>query len=267
MQTDALYNLSALRAVEAHAAASGNNLMQQAARAIVQQIQLDWPEARHILLLAGPGNNGGDALLAATLLLQAGSQIEVLSPVAQQSADAISARQVWQAAGGKTLSALPAPVTLQTVDLIVDGLFGIGLSRTLSPDWTALISQLNDSSIPILALDLPSGLDAWHGTPHGTAIRATETLTFLCQKPGLWTAEGPDLAGRVILAPLQHAGWQGASPIGRLNPVGPAAGLIRQQNSHKGSFGTVNIIGGCPGLLGAAAYAVDAECAVAGAAA
>lgn len=143
---------------------------------------------------------------------------------------------------------------------MVDGLFGIGLARNLVGRYPELVTALSDVRCPVLALDVPSGLDPDTGVPvgeGGVAVRATHTLTFIGDKPGLHTACGRDHAGQVVVADL------GIAP--ELYP--PAAALVaapelfatqlapRRQNTHKGSFGNVAVVGGAHGMLGAAVLA------------
>lgn len=249
----AIYGLDALRALEARAHAAGLDLMARAGRAAADWIAANVPAGGSVLLAAGPGNNGGDALVAATCLLADGFQVRVVQPVAPKTAAAQQALQVWRDRGGEVLRSLPADQPRP--DLIVDGLFGIGADRPFSEPWSELIARLNALGAPILALDTPSGLDAWRGQPQNAVIRADATLTFLSHKPGLFTGPGADLAGTVYLDTLQHPGWAGHAPEGALNHPGQAARLRRRRDSHKGSYGTVVIVGGAPGMLGAALLA------------
>jgi hydroxyethylthiazole kinase-like uncharacterized protein yjeF len=248
----AIYGLSALRSLETRARQSGTDLMAQAGQATADWVAAHTLPGARILLAAGPGNNGGDALIAARLLKNAGFAVDVLLPVESRAQDAIAALQAWRATGAGTLKTLPVPYSRP--DLVVDGLFGIGIDRPFSPAWSELIEQLNTLGAPILALDTPTGLDPYLGQAQNTAIRAHSTLTFLSQKPGLHTGAGADLAGTVFLAPLTHPGWAGETPEGAINHP-DASGLQRRRNSHKGSYGTVAIVGGASGMLGAALLA------------
>jgi hydroxyethylthiazole kinase-like uncharacterized protein yjeF len=249
----AIYTLEALRALEARADAAGLDLMARAGEAAANWIAARLPVGARVLVAAGPGNNGGDALIAAAALLRNRYQVDVLQPAAPKSPAAQQALQTWLAAGGRVQRSLTADWSRP--ELIVDGLFGIGVDRPFSEPWAELIARLNESGAPILALDTPSGLDAWSGRALNAAVHADATLTFLCHKPGLFTGNGADLAGKVFLDTLQHPGWAGHEPEGALNHAGAAASLRRRRNSHKGSHGTVVIAGGAPGMLGAALLA------------
>lgn len=252
MQQAAIYGLSALRALELRASQAGVALMPRAGQAIADWVAARLPSRGRILLAAGPGNNGGDALVAALLLHGMGFKTEVLLPEAPRTREAQQALEAWQLTGAPTWNTLPTPYARP--DLVVDGLFGIGIGRTFSGEWSQVIRRLNLLGAPILALDTPSGLDAYRGRAQNTVIRANATLTFLCHKPGLYTGEGADLAGPVTLATLDHPGWAGSQPEGALN-LPSARALARSQNSHKGSYGSVTIAGGAPGMLGAALLA------------
>ncbi len=148
-----------------------------------------------ILVLAGPGNNGGDALVAARHLLAAGvgvSAVLVGDPT-RLPHDAANALDAWLAAGGSLEGAWPPGEP----DLIIDGLLGIGISRAPSGAIADLIRHANASGAPILAIDVPSGLDADTGVAHDPAIRARCTVTFLGDKTGLHQHDGSALAGEV----------------------------------------------------------------------
>ena len=142
-----------------------------------------------VLALAGPGNNGGDALVAATVLRAMGHDVRVLLPAGPQKLppDAARAYDGWVAAGGGTLSALePGFVP----GLVIDGLFGIGLNRPLGADWQALVDTVNRWGAPVLALDVPSGVDADTGVALGRPIQARWTLSFIARARG-WSCRGP----------------------------------------------------------------------------
>ncbi|WP_215777759.1 NAD(P)H-hydrate dehydratase [Paludibacterium sp. B53371] len=251
--SSAIYSGAALRALEQRAETLGIDLMARAGQSAARWIAARWPTGAHILLAAGPGNNGGDALVCATALLHAGFRAEVLLPAAPRTAAARQALAAWQAVQGTTLAELPTDATRP--DLLVDGLFGIGADRPFDPFWCALLDRLQALHVPTLALDVPTGLDAWQGTARNRVLRADATLTFLSHKPGLLTGDGPDLAGEIYLDTLQHPGWAGEAPEGAVyHPVDLSA-LLRPLNSHKGRFGTLAIAGGAEGMLGAALLA------------
>lgn len=250
MNASSLYELADLRAVEARADAGDVKLMERAARAAANWLLKK--QAGQVLIVAGPGNNGGDALWAAVFLYDVGVQVDIWLPQEAKSAATQAALAALAQRGIAPFVALPEGYSKP--DWIVDGLFGIGLTRPLEAPWDDVIATLNHLDAPVLALDCPSGLDAFSGRQLGSAVHADATLTFLCHKPGLLMADGPDLAGEVMLADLGvPPSWWPPAPAS-LNQ--PHPGLLRRaHNSHKGSFGTVCVAGGAPNMLGAALLA------------
>jgi len=171
-------------------------------------------------------------------------------------ADAASAHAAYRAAGGTTTRTLPEGRGA----LIIDGLFGIGLTRPLSAEYAALVDAVRTRSEPVLALDVPSGLDADTGNVFPASIRATATATFIAWKPGLLTGDGMDHCGDLELHTLGIDLADDASLGRRLDWPAIAASLpdvLRRQtrNVHKGSFGTLAIVGGARGMVGAAILA------------
>ena len=205
-----------------------------------------------VLILAGPGNNGGDALVAARRLTEQGFRVVVLSRAdpARLPPDAARAWQAWRESGGSILADIPPA---QRASLVIDGLFGVGLTRDVAGAEANWIMQVNEWACPKLALDVPSGLDSDSGRIRGCAVRADHTLTFLGLKPGLLTGDGPDYAG------VLHIDSLGVDAAAM--PVTPGIALTqpeerhrlpaRAQNSHKGLYGHVGIIGGASGMVGA----------------
>lgn len=267
-----LFDSAAIRRLEqaAYATLSPFTLMARAGAAAAAWLSAHAP-AGPLLLLAGPGNNGGDALVAATHLHQAGREVQawLLADPARLPADAARAWQQANDAGvplqvlvpdaASPQSAPPWPAAAPRFAAVVDGLLGIGLNRPASgalAEWIARLCALADDGVPVFALDVPSGLsaDTGAGTP---AVRATRTLTFIAAKPGLLTLDGRDCAGELDIAPLgldyppQDAG-AAARAVWANTPARFAAALPgRRHASHKGSFGTLAVIGGSIGMVGA----------------
>lgn len=253
-----LYSVAQLRAIERAAAAvlPPHALMQRAGQATAHhavRMFLDAGGHAPMLILAGPGNNGGDALEAAALM--AGQriplQVALLGDPARLPADA-------QASLARAIDSgvrfLPAAELSGRWSVAVDGLFGIGLKRPLDPLFADIISSVNAMRCPVLAIDVPSGLDADTGNVVGdVAIRASETLTFIGNKPGLHTAHGRDCAGHVIVERLELASDLFPPPMACLNSPGQFAYAFRTRPhaSHKGSFGDLTVIGGDAGMGGA----------------
>lgn len=260
-----LYRSAELRLLEEEAGAGlpPGTLMQRAGEAAAEQIDA-WlaaqaPEARgEVLILCGPGNNGGDGYTCAQALQRQGRRCLCWAPRAGHRSDALAARARWLQDGGRIVEALPDP---GGVCLVVDALFGIGMARPLDEPFLGALRWAQGRALPIIALDLPSGLDAdtgaWVGAVAGAP--ALRTITFLGDKPGLHTLEGIDAAGRLTLAPLGVAEPAAADPTaqarasGRLNEPAffPAFLQRRRSNTNKGDFGSVGIVGGAEGMVGA----------------
>jgi hydroxyethylthiazole kinase-like uncharacterized protein yjeF len=272
---------------------------------------------------AGPGNNGGDALCTAAFLRERGIDARVCLPIPPRGEDAQWAHAQAQKAGVPIHSALPPDDDWQKADWLIDGLFGIGLTREIKAPFADIVERLTSRTHQIgrvLALDIPSGLDAETGQVVGDslAVEASHTLTFMAGKPGLFTGHGRDLVGTTVCARLQiddaiferaraslriasqstgstsksisgsnarpdagfdndavqyadegklpdvktlaarktQLAWQGIAlnaPARFMN-----AFVRRQPSSHKGTFGSVAIIGGDTGTCGAVILAARA---------
>ena len=251
----------AIRAIEQAALARGEDLMARAGLAAAGVAREMLVDARRtparVLVLAGPGNNGGDGFEVATHLRHWNFEVVVLciADPARMPQDARAAWQKWRSAGGACVTSLPAPAEF---DLVIDAIFGIGLTRPVQAPYAGWILAVNAVQVPVLALDLPSGLDADTGSVHGVALAATRCVTFIADKPGLRTQHGPDLAGHITVATLELRAEAPPGPeIGALlEPAHFAAALApRTRNTHKGSFGALGIVGGADGMAGAALLA------------
>ena len=257
-----LYRAADLRRIEW--AAASQPLMQRAGRAAADlALELCGDCTGAILVLAGPGNNGGDALEAARLLHAQQVEVHTVFPgdAGRLPPDAAAAWQRFSAAGLAAHAAIPPG---RRWALIVDGLFGMGLGRDIAGPYASLVCAANrlaeQCGCPLLALDVPSGLDADTGQLHGPAIRASHTISFIAGKPGLFTGDGPDICGEVSIAPL------GLDAQGMVAASGHVIGVDnfrahlqpRRRNSHKGSYGSVGMVGGAAGMAGAALRAARA---------
>lgn len=214
-----------------------------------------------LLLLAGPGNNGGDAFVVARHLASRAANVKVwgLVPGASLKGDAKTAFEAMEAVG-VALEPVPPesewPRALADADLIVDGLLGTGADRPLAGRLARLIDTVNQASTSVIALDVPSGLDAETGALLGSAIRATHTVTFGHLKKGLLTTEGHAHSGNITVS---HIGVPSELPS-RMEPAAwllettdlSAALSLRSPTAHKGSAGRVVVVAGSPGTLGAA---------------
>ncbi|MFB9125260.1 NAD(P)H-hydrate dehydratase [Paraburkholderia dipogonis] len=263
-----LLTLTDLRIAEsqARAALPQHTLMSRAGKSAAsllrEQITRDtsFEKSRQkVWLIAGPGNNGGDALILATELHQAGIAVELCMPVEVKPEDARWALETARAAGVAITGAPPA--SLDGYRWLVDGMFGIGLTRPLEGVFAAVARQLSQRAKArprkggVLALDVPSGLDSDTGTVvgngDGAVVHATHTVTFIGAKPGLFTAQGRDLAGAVTVAPI------GVDTSGRAAVQLNAPELFgaflppRDFATNKGSFGSLAVVGGDTGMCGA----------------
>lgn len=261
-----LYRTAQLRHIEerAGAALAAGTLMARAGRSAAAWIDAwrgthvrsgEGLAGRAILILCGPGNNGGDGFACAAALRALGHRCICWAPQPSRTNDAQAARTRWEAMDGTVVEMLPRP---PEVALVVDALFGIGLARPLEEPFLGALHWARENALPLLALDIPSGLDAdtgnWVGGVAG--VPCLGTITFLGDKPGLHTLEGMDAAGHVTVASLDVQEGE-ALQLGRLNePELFPAGLARRPaNSNKGDFGSVAVVGGAAGMVGAALLA------------
>ena len=205
--------------------------MQRAATAAADFALRIASEKKDVLVLAGPGNNGGDARIVAELLKEQFFRV--------------------------VLATSPAEIVEKPWGLIVDGLFGIGLTREITGEYAALVDYVNRQRCPVLALDIPSGVHSDTGRLLGSAVRATHTVTFIALKPGLLTLDGPDHCGEIHVADLgldvqkiaTPSAWPASAELFRdlLKP--------RPRNFHKGMAGSLAVLGGAAGMTGAALLA------------
>src|SRR5574340_1288422 len=243
-----LYLTAEVRQIENAAAALPDPppLMERAGLAAAELArELAGNNGKPVLVLAGPGNNGGDAFVIARHLRQwwFGVSVVFTGDERKLSADAMAALKAWRAAGGAITDAIPPS---RDWSLIIDGLFGIGLQRDVAGRHAELIDAANNSGTPILAVDIPSGLESDTGRVLGCAVRAQHTVTFIGLKPGLLTLDGPDHCGEIHLCTLDLDAPALLPAHGSLigGQVVHAALKPRTLNSHKGNFGSVGIIGG-----------------------
>ena len=264
-----LFSAQEIRDIEAKVALNnpGKNLMKKAGREIAALAKkLIKHHAYPILMIAGPGNNGGDACSAAADLAKEGFKVIVIL-CAHPETYSTNAKKYFEKALSRrvTFKNIDAVSTLllQQFSIIIDGIYGIGLNRPISGKNQEVIQRINHyaalTQTPILSIDVPSGLNANTGTVistesnEGVCIKATCTLTFLGNKPGLHTADGKDYAGDVIVADLDVDPVDRPTNLSMINTPDTCNldQLRRKQNSHKGHFGEVTVIGGAQGMVGA----------------
>ena len=240
-------------------------LMRRAGRAAFFRLRRGWPQVRRLGVVCGPGNNGGDGFVVASLARAWGLAVDLWALTDAETLAGAARRAAIDFLGAGGLIRPLEPDTLRTaeVDAWIDALFGIGLARPLTGEAHAAVMALNQHPAPILAVDIPSGLSAGTGAIQGAAVQATATVSFIAPKPGLYTGAGPDCCGAVWLdslgAPADFAAdlpgacrlWPAAMPLGALLPPRPPA-------AHKGQFGHVLVIGGGLGMAGAARMSAEA---------
>lgn len=237
---------------------SGFELMSRAGYAVFSQIRSRWPDLKKLAILCGSGNNGGDGYVVAHLGRQAGYDVNVYPLIDPQNltGDALSAAQQYLQAGGLCLPIDES--TFSTPSVIVDALFGTGLSRSVQGAYADLIKRVNCQPSPIIAVDIPSGLHADTGTVMGCAIKADCTVTFIGLKQGLFTGQAAEYRGDVIFSGLQLPEdiGQGLMPVARLlaKPRLP----VRHRCAHKGHCGHVLLVGGDLGFSGGIRLAAEA---------
>ncbi|MDA5337450.1 NAD(P)H-hydrate dehydratase [Stenotrophomonas maltophilia] len=260
-----LFDSAAARALDAQASAlaaeGGWDLMSQAGQAAWQCLLQHWPQAQRIGVVVGAGNNGGDGLVLARHALQAGREVRVVALPGRPPSTALAQRAAsdFSAAGG---SVIDFDGALPQAEIWVDALFGLGFDRAPEGSAQALIVALTTQAAPVLALDVPSGVDADRGAVPGVAVRAALTLQFIVAHRGLYTGDALDHCGQKHLAPLQvpAAAWQGVAPAAEHWTQARLPALLppRRANTHKGESGHVLCVGGNHGSGGAIAMAAEA---------
>jgi ADP-dependent NAD(P)H-hydrate dehydratase / NAD(P)H-hydrate epimerase len=234
----------------------GVRLMQRAGQAAFDLLRARWPRARRFTVVCGPGNNGGDGYVIAHLAREAGLTVVALELGAPEKmkADAAAARKKAKSAG-VTIRHFQADL-LDGQEVIVDALLGTGLEREVDGEWRAAIKAINDSHVPVLAVDIPSGLHADTGRVMGAAVRASATMTFIGLKAGLFTGTGRDHTGEIYFDDLDVAPdiYSKVTVLARRLTEASLHGLLprRRRDMHKGDAGHVLVIGGDRGMPGAA---------------
>ena len=254
-QLQSIFRAHEIRQIEKNSASQAvpPDLMARAGLAIAELARSLAGNGTSILVLAGPGNNGGDALVAARHLKQWWYKVDLVftGKANKLPPDAAKAYTVWLESGSTPLEDMPEHGRW---DLIIDGLFGIGLDRDLDKRHYELVKRVNALKLPVLAIDIPSGLDSETGQAFRAAIKASHTLTFLGLKPGLLTAYGPDYCGEIHLDMLGVGPKLLPQAKGQLISREEVASFLkpRPMNSHKGMLGSVGVLGGAESMCGAA---------------
>lgn len=234
----------------------GIELMENAGRACAEEIMAAFPDARKIAVLCGPGNNGGDGFVIARLMQEAGLDVRLalLGSPDQLKGDAAKAASSWDGKVG-----LMTTSVLKGADLVVDAIFGAGLSRSLDGIPARIIAELKSSHVPVVSVDIPSGIDGNTGQVRGHAVKADLTVSFFRGKPGHHLMPGREMCGRLVIRDIGI----GTDVLKSLNPVtllnSPElwdAELARpQKQGHKYTRGHAVVLSGPFGRTGAARLA------------
>jgi ADP-dependent NAD(P)H-hydrate dehydratase / NAD(P)H-hydrate epimerase len=261
-----MYDCAAIYQLERNAAndfgIQAEALMQQAASGALSILQRHYPDATVIGIVCGKGNNAGDGLVLAQLCLTAGLQPHIIHvpPLDEFNTLALQELHVCQDRGVPVQN-WHTGIDWHRFDVIVDALLGIGIRGAPQPDYAQAIAAINEAITPVLALDVPSGVQGDSGHVAGQAIVADRTLTFLAYKQGLFTAAALDYVGTLSLHELNvpEALFSTVAPTSHcLNYKAISAALgLRSRNAHKGDFGHVVVVSGDTGMAGAAIIAAQ----------
>ena len=240
----------------------GYTLMTRAGEACWAVINLCWSGDNALSVFCGAGNNGGDGFVIARLALQANWRVQVyqLGDVARMSADARQARDALTDAGG-VVTDYSEGAAIEG-ELVVDALLGSGVDRPVEGLWCSAIEAINASALPVLAVDIPSGLHSNTGARMGVATVAAHTVTFIGRKVGLYTGVAADHCGEIHFADLAvpDSVMARVEAAARLRVTAQPGSLFasRKRVAHKGDFGHVLVIGGDHGMSGAVRLAGEA---------
>ncbi|KRG68929.1 bifunctional ADP-dependent NAD(P)H-hydrate dehydratase/NAD(P)H-hydrate epimerase [Pseudoxanthomonas dokdonensis] len=260
-----LFDNAAGKALDQHATTAlggdGYLLMQRAGQAAWQCLLQHWPQARRLVVVCGPGNNGGDGYVLARLARRAGRQVTVVHLQAHSPRSGLAQRACtdYLGVGGQVEW---FQHELPDADVVVDALFGIGLDRAPDAASSRLIDAINSQPAPVLALDVPSGVDAQRGSVATVAVVASCTLQFIGQHIGLRTGAALEYGGALAFDDLDvpvQVFAQVAAQATLLEPEFISRCLLaRRRNTHKGESGRVVCVGGGHGTAGAVVLAAEA---------
>jgi hydroxyethylthiazole kinase-like uncharacterized protein yjeF len=262
----AIYSESQVRALDRFAIEQAGipsyTLMTRAGEAALRTLRSCWPTAERLLVLCGPGNNGGDGYVLARAALEQRLQVRVaaLADPSKLQGDARRAWEEFRAVGGETVAWDSR--LLDETDVVVDAIFGVGLTRAVEGQIADCIRSVNDSALHVLSIDIPSGLAADSGHILGCAIQAERTITFIGLKLGFYLGDGPNCTGIVMCdsldVPDEAFAAVPASAV-RIDEQTLATTLPRRRRTaHKGQQGHLLLIGGGAGMAGAARLAGEA---------
>jgi len=264
-----LYTAAQVRELDRRAVASGISgfeLMSLAGRVAFNAILQHWQACRTLLILAGTGNNGGDGFVLAALASAAGIRVSVLQCGDEHAikGDALQAREQALAKGIHITDFSAAAFTEATLSckpeaVLVDALLGTGFSGPLRSVYAEAVAAINHCSLPVVALDVPSGLCSSTGSIHQDAVRATMTVTFVALKQGLFTGKGPACCGEIVFHNLDIDHVSALTPSSTRIDIQSVVALFkpRAADTHKGDCGHVLVVGGELGFGGAALMAAE----------
>jgi NAD(P)H-hydrate epimerase len=249
-----VFDTASIKALEQEAmsitSGGASVLMEKAGMALFRYIQQHYPTVTAYHIVCGTGNNGGDGFVLARLAVATGIRVQVYIDAEPKAADARIAYSAMRKSGIEPADA----VHLAPVDgLVIDCIFGTGVSNAPRAPWNTCIERINAAALPVVSVDVPSGLDADTGHAPGTVVVADHTLTFIGLKPGLLTGHGPAVCGRIIV-----------DTLGTVSTNNDAAAFVvtkallrgvvskRSRIAHKGAYGHVLVVGGDAGYGGAA---------------
>lgn len=233
------------------------SLMQSAGAAVYQLLRLQYPNAKRLLILIGGGNNGGDGLIVARLAKQDGLHVTaaLYGEESKLSGDALRAKQEWLANGGELVCLDSLELEQLDADVIVDGLLGTGLQGDVRMPMQNLIERVNHLKLPVVAIDIPSGLCSDTGRILGQAVKASHTMTFIGVKQGLTTGQAREVTGQLHFAGLgvDHTFLQCEQISSQLLDLDELRQVLprRTASAHKGNHGRVLCLGGNNGFAGA----------------
>jgi hydroxyethylthiazole kinase-like uncharacterized protein yjeF len=261
-----LYSTAQVRALDAYAIETlripGYTLMKRAGEAALRYLRTRFPVAHRIVIVCGAGNNGGDGYVLARFAQAAGLTVCTLAATSPETLRG-DARQAYEDLRASGVQVQPyAANLLAEGEVIVDALLGTGLRGPAREDVARVIHDINNCGRPVLAVDVPSGLDSDTGIPLGDTVRADCTVTFVGLKTGLFIGNGPEFAGTVFFDDLEIDPDQAGAPPARLERILDTtlqkALPRRARSAHKGDFGRVLIVGGGVGMPGAVRLAGEA---------
>lgn len=232
-------------------------LMERAALSVVEEIKTHRLPCQRCLVVCGGGNNGGDGLAVARMLSQQGSHVTVCCPMGQDMATK-EARQQYEILRGYGISVVEELPLKESFSLVIDAIFGIGLTREVEGQWKKVIDALNEMEGYKAAVDIPSGINGDTGQIMGCAFRADLTVTFAYAKPGLLLYPGYAYSGRVVTKDIgiDRYSWGHWRPSSFFFEESDLSLLLpkRQNYSNKGSYGRVLVVAGREKMAGAAYF-------------